>query len=340
VLTGLPLDIPSQFEARLPAPSTYPLNYTDINTRGLQLWVRPDGEALPGGANAGTRQTIVQDTVGSGGIAITAAGFWTQIFDGEFEDSDIPATVPVAADTWVHAMHHFYTDGDAGSPVLKTGGNSGFYGVVYINGVAVSASNDSPDPDDLTIGDRVGVLSVGAAEIANQDDNPDTSEFGEFFDGTVDDLKMYVFGDNSASGGQNYGTFDLFADNDWIANEISTTVPGGVLLPGDVNRDGAVTEAGDVPAFVAGWMSENVLEGFGGKTMTVGDWTTWGQGDMNHDGKTNLLDWAIINAANPALGAAIGNALSAIPEPTSAILLGVFTICFGGIRRPRMKSQQ
>ncbi len=336
VLSNLALDIPSEFASRLPPPSTYPIEYAGISTRGLQMWVRPDSAALPGGANAGTRQTIIQDTVGSGGIAITADGHWSQIFDVEFEDSDFPALVPVVGDTWVHAMHHFYTDGDAGSPAFVSGGNAGFYGVVYIDGVAVSATNDSPDPGDYTAGDRVGLLTVGAAEIADQNGDPMTAEYGEFFDGTIDDLEMYVFGDNTGAGGQDYGTFDLFSDNEWIANEIATTVPGGILALGDVNKDGSVTIAGDVPAFVAGWMSQNLLEGWGGKTMTVGDWNTWGQGDMNLDGAVNLLDWAIINSANPALGAAISDALSAVPEPSSAILIGMALLGMGSVRRQRL----
>ena len=71
---------------------------------------------------------------------------------------------------------------------------------------------------------------------------------------------MYVFGDNSASGGQDYGAFNLFTDNKWIAQEILDTVPGQILEPGDVNRDGVVNDD-DIAPFVAGWLSENVLVG-------------------------------------------------------------------------------
>ena len=328
VLSGLALDRPEEFLERTRTqygnPTlTSPIDYTGITARGLQMWVRPDAAGL----NAGKRQTIVMDTTESGGVAITADGKWTQIFDSETDDGDIAATVAVAADTWYHVMQHIHPSNAAGAPTLLQGGESGFTSVVYVDGIAVSASNDLHDAGDFNLGGRVGALSVGAAELADQDEDPTTADFGEFFDGTVDDLQLYIYQNPLG------GPFDLFADNEWIANQIATTVPGGMLVPGDVNKDGSVTIAGDVAPFVAGWLSENRLEGTAGKASAVGDWNTWGQGDMNLDGIVNLEDWAIINAANPALGAAIGNALSAVPEPSSAILISMALLGIGIPRR-------
>ena len=264
VLQGDPLNIIEESAAAVPG---FPFIYADLRARGLQMWVRPDAAGL----SAGVRQTIVMDTVESGGVAITADGNWTQAFDNELDDEDIPATVPVVADTWHHVMHHIHPTGDPGAPVTVVGGEAGFTGVVYVNGIAVSASNDFPDDGGLTAGDRVGVLSIGAAELADQDTDPTTADYGEFFDGTIDDLELYVFGDNSdVVGGQDYGTFNLFTDNEWIANQIDQAPLNGTLLPGDVNRDGVVDVAGDVPAFVAGWLSENRIEGWGWKSQHRG----------------------------------------------------------------------
>jgi len=331
VLSGLALDRPEQFvtQTRLQYNNptlTSPIDYTGVTARGLQMWVRPDAAGL----SAGARQTIVMDTTESGGVAITADGKWTQIFDSETDDGDIAATVPVAANTWYHVMQHIHPSNAAGAPTLLKGGEAGFTSVVYVDGIAVSALNDLHDAGDFNLGGRVGTLSVGAAELADQDENPLTADFGEFFDGTVDDLQMYLY--QSPLG----GPFDLFADNEWIANEIATTVPGGVLVPGDVNKDGSVTIAGDVAPFVAGWLSENRLEGTAIKASAVGDWSTWGKGDMNLDGVVDLEDWAIINQANPALGAAIGSSLS-IPEPSCALLIATALLAVGSGRRQQRK---
>ena len=162
-----------------------------------------------------------------------------------------------------------------------------------------------------------------------------TPDLGQYFDGAIDDLRLYVFGDNTSEGGQDFGTFDLFSDNDWIANQIAQAPLNGTLQMGDVNRDGSVTVAGDVTPFVSNWLSQNVLEGWNNELITVGDWNTWAQGDMNLDGRVNLEDWALINAANPAVGAAIASALSAVPEPTSMLRATLATLTIGAARRRR-----
>ncbi len=269
-LQAVALNVPEEMVTLPPLNGSYPLNYTGITARGLQMWVYPDQAGL----NAGVRQGIVMDTIAMGGFAITADGMWTQINDGHANDTDIGATVPVAGDTWYHVIHHVYPSADPGSPSIVPGtgsGNLGFTGVVYVDGIAVSANNDSPVAGDLTAGGRIGVLSVGADEVASLDSL--TPEFDNYFQGVVDDLNLYVFEDNTAQGGQNYGPFDLFADNEWIANKIAATVTGGILKGGDLNKDGDVNQ-GDVTAFEAGWLSEKRLQG-SHNTITVGDWETW-----------------------------------------------------------------
>ena len=39
-----------------------------------------------------------------------------------------------------------------------------------------------------------------------------------FFTGQLDSLKLGVYGDNTAQGGQNWGDFNFCVDNDYIAN--------------------------------------------------------------------------------------------------------------------------
>ena len=160
---------------------------------------------------------------------------------------------------------------------------------------------------------------MGAAELAADGGN---ATYGNYFEGAADNLVMYVYGDNSSLGGQDYGTFNLFEDNEWIANQIALTVPGGVLLPGDVNRDGVVNGNGlgnpasdDVAAFVDGWKMEKRFPGAHNDTW-AGDWETWTWGDMNHDGITDLLDWHILRTNHPAPQTLdLNSLLNDLPEP-------------------------
>src|SRR5690606_31828034 len=103
--------------------------------------------------------------------------------------------------------------------------------------------------------------------------------FNNHFQGVLDDIKMYVFGNNETgfpgnlSDGEDWGTFDLFSDNDWIARTIVDTVPGGMLKDGDLNKDGNI-DGSDIADFVDGWLSQNLQTG-AHSTQTVGDWLTW-----------------------------------------------------------------
>ncbi|HEY3392652.1 MAG TPA: dockerin type I repeat-containing protein [Lacipirellulaceae bacterium] len=94
---------------------------------------------------------------------------------------------------------------------------------------------------------------------------------------------------------------------------------------GDVNLDGIVSGDGmgsatvdDVAAFVAGWKYNN---GLGRGTIT-----SWKNGDMNRDGKTDVVDFLSLRGAlngqiSPTAMAALFGG-SAVPEP-SALLLAV-----------------
>lgn len=329
-LFGIPLNRPDELGLIL---GDYPINYTGITGRGIQAWAYPTASAIGSPQSPTTYQSIVFDTIFSGGPAINAQGQWTQSssfhVDGASGVGAVPASGdPVEGDTWYHLMHHNYIDGAPGSPQIVSGSGAArpFTSVLFVDGLAVSANNDNIN----TGGDPafVGRLVVGGAEV-----NGDglSSVYGNYFDGVVDDLEMYVYGDNTSEGGENYGTFDLFADNEWIADQIANDpVLQGTLLPGDANKDGVVNGDGsgdpasdDVAAFVAGWGTANVLQGAHNQ-IAVGDWLTWEAGDFNHDGVTNFTDWYMLRAnhVSPAsldLGELLGGGTQ-VPEPSSLMM--------------------
>ncbi|MCA9186507.1 MAG: discoidin domain-containing protein [Pirellulaceae bacterium] len=324
VVAGIVLNRPSQITEFAP---DFPLNYAGLTARGLQGWVFPEAAAL-----GQRRQVIVMDSIAAGGPAITADGKWTQVNDGHVNDASIPAAVQVVGGQWYHVMHHVYPRNSPGAPNVVPGSgdaNRGFTSVLYVNGMAVSANNGALGTA-VTAGDRVGRLSVGAAEIGNDGTIP---IYDDYFQGSVDDLKLYVFGDNSTGGGSDYGTFNLFTDNEWIAAQ-ANAIPGG-LKPGDINRDGQISQQ-DTDIFLSNWLRQKTLVG-AHNTVTVGDWETWGWGDMNGDGRVYLQDAYILH---DALVAATGSGLNfellgqSTPEPSAATLL-LIGLVWGALRRFR-----
>jgi hypothetical protein len=310
--------------ASLPAlfPGGYPINYNNIFSRGMQAWAYVDADGLA----AAQAQTLFWDAQLYGGPQISAEGKWTQANSNKYADTAnrLPATVAVVPDTWLHVMHHVYNATDPNSPRRLSGGaGTNHAAVVYVNGVAVSSNIDNLQANfNYATSGRSGDLIVGAVENNG-------GGFRSFFNGAMDDLEMYVFGNNETgtvgnlADGENWGTFDLFADNKWIANQIATTVPGGMLKPGDVNKDGEI-DTDDIDQFVDNWLYQNLQTG-ATSVQTVGDWLTWDKGDMNHDGITNLKDAFILHSALSSSGAGgldfslLGGG-PAVPEPSSIVL--------------------
>ncbi|WP_442483262.1 PEP-CTERM sorting domain-containing protein [Aeoliella sp. SH292] len=288
-------------------------NYAGITSHGTQGYVFP--EKL-----TGSYQQITYDTMLTGGPAINAAGQWaisnSQHASGADGIAAVPASVAVpAANQWYHFMFNSQ----------NTGGDN-FRSVLYINGIAVAA-NDDPIPEfDVNSTTHLGPLLIGAGEKPN---NPPAATPGEvvfmptdFFDGVVDDVEMYVYGQGTNF---NAGDFNLLRDNAWIAQQIANDPDlQGTLDPGDVNRDGTVNNA-DIVAMVAGWRQEKEFEG-AHNSLTVGDWETWGWGDMNLDGRVNYSDWFILRANHPnGPNLVLGDWLSgnAVPEPSSLVLFAI-----------------
>lgn len=137
-----------------------------------------------------------------------------------------------------------------------------------------------------------------------------------------------------------YGNYTTFADLSFYRNDILSIMNANLdySLLGDINLDGVVNGAttsgsptGDLLAFVNGWGYDN---GTG-----VGTVTSWKNGDMNHDGKTNYLDFVLLRGVfNPAGGAGgltldslLGGAV--VPEPASVAILLVGLTWLASIRR-------
>jgi hypothetical protein len=143
-----------------------------------------------------------------------------------------------------------------------------------------------------------------------------------------------------------YGDLTTFADlsfyHDQIFNVINAHPDSSVGALGDVNLDGVVSGDGtgpaatdDVTAFVNGW----------GSQQATGDLISWQRGDLNLDGKVDVLDFLLLREAFSASGSAASlKSLSAlvgsggqggVPEPSSILLAatGAALLALFGRRR-------
>ncbi|MCO6044268.1 hypothetical protein NG895_10150 [Aeoliella sp. ICT_H6.2] len=292
----------------------FPLNYSGINAHGIQLWAQPDPTAL----SAGVRQDVVIDT-SEQGIFISSEGTWGLQFDGGGA-SDVAVADTVDANGWVHVMQ-------VGGAVDFEGGHSAQKGILYVNGIAVKSTDQYQLPEINS-----DSLSVGS-NLAGDDG---------FYTGVLDNIEIFLWGDNSyhlgedgvAGGsngmsglnadGQDWGSFSLLEDNDYIASAI-TNLGIGTLSDGDVDLDGTV-DADDIAAFQSYWGSTNLVD-----NEPTGDWGTRQQGDLNLDGLTDVYDAIILRDelllagfGNISLDAIVGG--TTVPEPSSVLVLLLGTV--------------
>lgn len=112
------------------------------------------------------------------------------------------------------------------------------------------------------------------------------------------------------------GVDPFLAGVDGTVRGLTVEPPSGVV--GDFSGDGVFGGDGlgpaaidDVTTFLKHWLAT------GGGSIA----DRYARGDINLDGVTDLSDWALVNRLNPAMGRAIGLALSGAPEPSTAALL-------------------
>jgi len=254
----------------------------------------------PDSASQGRFQTIYADS-GDNRVFINEEGKWGFRQNGS---NDTVSLADVQYDTWTHVEYHSF-----GSRP----------GALIVNGVIKGLWND-------WYGNSASELIVGANQAGND----------EFFQGVLDDMSVFVAGDNSAlfPDGSNFGTYDG-SDNDWIALQLANKAADlGIaeLSPGDVNMDGQLDQT-DINEFIAHWLDTQVIATndpadtrlgptFGGFTWILGDWNSrTQQADLNYDGVTDLDDFFIIRQA--FIDAGLAAPSFTIPEPASLVLLGL-----------------
>ncbi|MGI9456475.1 MAG: PEP-CTERM sorting domain-containing protein, partial [Aeoliella sp.] len=327
--TGISMNAPSQmwdngdFFDGPPGRPIFPHNYEGIFSHGIQLWAKPDQTAL------GTAtQSLVSDTA-QHGVGINDSGNWELLFnDGRF-DSEVTVASTLDENGWAHAME-LSGFGDT------EGGGSAFGGALLINGVAVVTRGTSYDAEATP-------LVIGADDDGNDG-------FENHYDGILDDVRLFFWGDNSdelgqdnAIGGSNTDTaannglnadgqdwlgLDLGSTNDWIANELDEM---GVTDAGDVDLSGGAANAADEAAFVTHWRKQNLVGG-----LQIGDWNSRQEGDLNYDGIVDLRDAFILHDSLTAAGAGglnfglLGGA--AVPEPSSIAIAMLGLLALGGLR--------
>jgi len=299
-LNGLGLGSPPE---GAPIGLTYPLN------RWMEVWARPT-------LNNATRQEIVSDTF-QFGLFVAANGTWGQTYGSGAAPAnlgdDFSTNVSVAFNQWTHIMQ-------------RTISNTGV--ALYINGVAVSRFNAGYTASTIAVTptpDRNMYVGAGSGGTTN------------FLTGQVDSLKLGVYGDNTAQGGQNWTDFNLGVDNDYIA----FALPNMGFVNGDVNGDGVVNGTGagpaatdDVSFFIAHWLAERRVN-----NILIGDlMSRTTLGDLNFDGRTNLADWNILRSAHGA-GARLDldALLAGVPEPATVVLAAWAALLVSGLaRKPRV----
>ena len=211
------------------------------------------------------------------GVSISPQGTWVM----RYSNVDYDSGVAVNFDQWSQVM------------VVRPSG-AAFGARMYLNGLGIAAAGgdyNTLDDFDLVVGSNVG--------------NGDTILTGTsaFFRGVLDDLKMFVIG---ASPTVNYGAFNYATDNDYVVQQ-------GLLtgVAGDVNQDNDLTPA-DATAFRNGWLNTRLVGG-----LPTGDYTTITSGDLNFDGRTNMVDAFLLHEAFETAGIAVS---LFVPEPSGLAL--------------------
>ncbi|MCC6492910.1 MAG: PEP-CTERM sorting domain-containing protein [Pirellulales bacterium] len=290
---NFPEKSPSAIDGTLPGGT---LDYRYITDRGFQLWTKPTAISLG---------HIVMDT-NNHGVLLRADGKFAM----RYSNFDYPGVTTAVPNTWYHLM-----------VVRPFGPGNG--SILYVNGVAEAAAvggyfgEDIPNDETTPANQDNSPLVVGS----NSSESPFQLASTAFYRGVVDDLEMFVMGLNLTS---DRGEFKFDRDNDYAAFFKPTNVA-------DLTGDNAITIA-DVQVFASNWLKEKVLTWTQAglpRALAVGDLQSRAMGDFNYDGRVNLSDWAILNTANPAMGAAAMALIRGVPEPSALALAGVSAWALG-----------
>lgn len=271
-------------------------------SQGMQAWVYPRASGLV----TTNGQSILYDSANAGGPAISPDGKWTQRNSGV---TDLAGTVAVVGDQWHHvAQHIYYSYGQSSigpTSVPGTGASLTYTSVIYVDGIAVSANNDT----NVTAngGFQVGAAASGANSTA-------------FFNGIIDEVEVY----RSA-----YGQYNLAQDNDFIAETLSGFDLGDINFDGDVNNT-------DANVFISNWQRAKIFKG-AHNDVYAGDLETYGWGDLNFDGLINMRDAIAMNNALKGVGGLNFSLLMgsgvAVPEPSSMACSGLLAMAALAYRR-------
>lgn len=290
-LTGSDLGDPATTVSNIDANSPILGNYDGLAGRGFQFWARPSDQG--GGSPAsGSTQTLISDGERHA-VIIDGAGNWR----ARYNDTFVTSAIQASADAWTHLM------------LVSPTGTSG--ATFYVDGIAAVGFGGSytGGTNELFIGSR--------------------SDTSEFYSGVIDEVEMFVLGDNgTVSADFNYAT-----DNDYFTEVFLPSQSGynanDAWITGDTDFDGDV-DTDDVNAFIANWLSTSPVTG---AASQAGDYTSIMLGDLDVDGDVDREDFFLLREANPAAVAAVFGI--AVPEPSSLMLLLGGLGLAGGVRLRR-----
>jgi hypothetical protein len=278
------------------------VNWNGIDDKVIEFWVRPTAASVEDQfilADTNNYRIFINESDDEDVEEQSAWGF----VQGEGGGATTNTEVPVEFGEWAHVMYRSFGGGNA---------------VLYINGVGIDIEGNDRD---------ISVDNVPAelSQVVGANFDKTTG----FFTGQIDNVRMYIAGDNSktgAAGGMNWGSVDMAVDNEFIKETLAAE--GNVL--GDVDIDGD-SDPTDLAIFLANWGTTQDINGF-----VFGDLVSRQNGDFDFDGDIDLDDALTLRDGLLAGSGVVFDlsTLGSVPEPASVVLLlSAFATVLGWRRR-------